>query len=304
MTRSLRAPRSQLAPHARRVHARPARRRPDPVPDHRRSAGHAVGPGPDAARRQPERATTTGCAARSPGCSASSTRSSWAGRRGATSVAEIRADLDRIRAWSGLDPVAGDGITITIRGPIGAPDVEDVINELRNAGAEAIAIDDVRVVTGTVDRRVAGVDLASTTRRLRDPFTIRAIGGDGVADRVADPGRRHRRPARGDESGRRPRHPADGADDAAGHDARPRAEPRPPAALSVRLSDTLGRMTGASPDRAAPRRRRPAAARPSVRRRRVARRPARRRHRAALPAVRPARPDRAADRSSGGWPGS
>ena len=97
------------------------------------------------------------------------------GTRGATSVADIRSDLDRIRAWSGLDPVAGDGVTITIRGPIGAPDVEDMVNELHNAGAEAIAIDDVRVVTGTV---IGGVpaSISVDDTQLGDPFTIRAIG--------------------------------------------------------------------------------------------------------------------------------
>ena len=97
------------------------------------------------------------------------------GTNRATSVAAIRADLDRIRAWAGLDPVAGDGITITVRGPIGAPDVEDVVNELRNAGAEAVAIDDVRVVTGTVVGGGPGAVSVDDTP-LGDPFTIRAIG--------------------------------------------------------------------------------------------------------------------------------
>lgn len=97
------------------------------------------------------------------------------GTRRATSVADIRADLNRIRAWSGLDPVGGDGVTLTIRGPIGAPDVEDVVNELHNAGAEAIAIDDVRVVTGTVIGGVPG-SLSVDDTALGDPFTIRAIG--------------------------------------------------------------------------------------------------------------------------------
>lgn len=98
------------------------------------------------------------------------------GTRGATSVAAVRTDLERIRAWAGLDPVAGDGITVTIRGPIAAPDVEDVINELKNAGAEAIAIEDVRVVTGTVvggERGSVSVD----DTPLGDPFTMRVIGG-------------------------------------------------------------------------------------------------------------------------------
>ena len=97
------------------------------------------------------------------------------GSRGTASIAEIRSDLERIRVWAGLDPVAGDGILITVRGPIGAPDLEDVINELRNAGAEAIAIDDVRVVTGTVIGGTPGA-LSVDDTPLADPFTIRAIG--------------------------------------------------------------------------------------------------------------------------------
>ena len=97
------------------------------------------------------------------------------GTRGASSITDIRADLNRIRAWAGLDAVAGDGITITIRGPIGAAQVEDVVNELHNAGAEAIAIDDVRVVTGTVIGGLPG-SISVDDTPLVDPFTIRAIG--------------------------------------------------------------------------------------------------------------------------------
>lgn len=97
------------------------------------------------------------------------------GTRGTASLAEIRSDLERIRVWAGLDAVAGDGILITVRGPIGAPDLEDVINELRNAGAEAIAVDDVRVVTGTVIGGTPGA-LSVDDTPLADPFTIRAIG--------------------------------------------------------------------------------------------------------------------------------
>jgi uncharacterized protein YlxW (UPF0749 family) len=94
---------------------------------------------------------------------------------GATSVNQIQADLSRIRAWSGLDPVGGQGITITIAGPISGPSLEDVINELRNAGAEAIAIENVRVVPGTVLGGAAGRVSVNTTT-LADPFTILAIG--------------------------------------------------------------------------------------------------------------------------------
>ena len=97
------------------------------------------------------------------------------GSRGTSSVNEIRADLERIRAWAGLDRIGGDGIAITISGPIGPRAIEDLVNELRNAGAEAVAIEDVRVVPGTVIGGVLG-SISVDDTALGDPVVIRAIG--------------------------------------------------------------------------------------------------------------------------------
>lgn len=96
------------------------------------------------------------------------------GSRGASSISELRATLTRIRAWAGLDPVGGDGVTIIVRGPLGGPAVEDLLNDLCNAGAEAIAIEDIRVVPGTVIGGQTSVSVDDTA--LSDPFSIRAIG--------------------------------------------------------------------------------------------------------------------------------
>jgi uncharacterized protein YlxW (UPF0749 family) len=94
---------------------------------------------------------------------------------GATSLGQIESDLARIRAWSGLDPVSGRGIELTVSGEIDAGSVDELINELRNAGAEAIAVEDTRVVARTTVSGVPGaLDLDGFL--LRDPFTIRAIG--------------------------------------------------------------------------------------------------------------------------------
>jgi uncharacterized protein YlxW (UPF0749 family) len=94
---------------------------------------------------------------------------------GATSVGQIESELGRIRAWTGLDPIAGRGVQITINGEIDAGGVDDLLNELRNAGAEAIAIDDIRVIARTSIGGVPG-SLDVDGLLLRDPFTIRAIG--------------------------------------------------------------------------------------------------------------------------------
>jgi uncharacterized protein YlxW (UPF0749 family) len=94
---------------------------------------------------------------------------------GATSVDQITSELARIRAWAGLDAVSGRGVTITVRGRIEAGAVEDLLNELHNAGAEAIAIGDIRVVSRTTVSGQAG-SLDADGFVLGDPFTIRAIG--------------------------------------------------------------------------------------------------------------------------------
>ena len=99
--------------------------------------------------------------------------------RGETTVGELTADLARIRAWAGLTPVKGQGIAITVSGPIGGDGIEEVLNELRNAGAEAIAVDGVRVVAGVVVAGAPGA-LSLENAPLGDAFEIRAIGSPQI----------------------------------------------------------------------------------------------------------------------------
>lgn len=99
--------------------------------------------------------------------------------RGETTVGELASDLARIRAWAGLTDVTGQGIAITVSGPIGGDGIEELLNELRNAGAEAIAVDGVRVVAGTVVAGAPGA-LSVENEALGDAFEIRAIGSPQI----------------------------------------------------------------------------------------------------------------------------
>jgi uncharacterized protein YlxW (UPF0749 family) len=96
-------------------------------------------------------------------------------QRGDASVDELRADLRRVRLYAGIDPATGPGIVITIRGPIDGSGVEDLVNELRNAGAEAMAVETVRLVPGIVTVGPAGAVTVGTVP-LADPFELSAIG--------------------------------------------------------------------------------------------------------------------------------
>jgi uncharacterized protein YlxW (UPF0749 family) len=94
---------------------------------------------------------------------------------GATSVGQLDADLGRVRAWAGLDPVRGRGVELTVSGEIEADAVDDLLNELRNAGAEAIALEEIRVIARTTVSGVPGsLDVDGLV--LPDPFRVRAIG--------------------------------------------------------------------------------------------------------------------------------
>lgn len=96
--------------------------------------------------------------------------------RGVVSLGQIRAELLAIRAYAGLEAVVGPGVTVTVNGPIDGPTLEDLINELRGAGAEAIAVDGVRVVAGSAVTGGPGVTEIDGIR-LDDPFEVSAIGG-------------------------------------------------------------------------------------------------------------------------------
>jgi uncharacterized protein YlxW (UPF0749 family) len=108
--------------------------------------------------------------------------------RGDMSIDELRADLRRLRLYAGIDPATGPGVSIVVRGPIDGRGIEDLVNELRHAGAEAMAIDAVRLVPGVV---AAGAPGAVTLggQQLEDPFTLNAIGApDKLTGSLTRPG--------------------------------------------------------------------------------------------------------------------
>ncbi|GAA4405437.1 DUF881 domain-containing protein [Fodinibacter luteus] len=86
--------------------------------------------------------------------------------------------LDALGILAGTAPATGPGIVLTIGGldgRVGAPIVLDTIQELRDAGAEAIQIGDVRVVADTWISESDG-ELTVSGTKVAAPYVIRAIG--------------------------------------------------------------------------------------------------------------------------------
>lgn len=108
--------------------------------------------------------------------------------QGQSDLAISEEDLQRISAFGGLIGVEGQGIELAIEGSFDPTAVNDLIYELRNAGAEAIAVDGVRItaqsvaVLGSRAIEIDGVEIGPS-------FTIRAIGSpDGLRSAIERPG--------------------------------------------------------------------------------------------------------------------
>ncbi len=110
-----------------------------------------------------------------------------AGPQGQSAIDVSREDLRRITAFGGLAAVEGQGIVVTVDGLLDAIALNDLINELRNAGAEAIAVDGVRITARSVavQRVTLQIDGVNIGRR----FVLRAIGSpDGLMAAIQRPG--------------------------------------------------------------------------------------------------------------------
>ncbi|HET7676772.1 MAG TPA: DUF881 domain-containing protein [Candidatus Limnocylindrales bacterium] len=98
-----------------------------------------------------------------------------ASRRGESNAGDLRLELRRLRLWAGVEPVRGRGVRVRFDGPITADAVNDVIDELRSAGAEALALEEVRIVPGSVvGGNPGGLSVEDTP--LPERFVLAAIG--------------------------------------------------------------------------------------------------------------------------------
>jgi len=96
---------------------------------------------------------------------------------------ELTAEANRLRAIEGLVPVHGPGIVMVVEASgLQALDLQDALNNLAVAGAEAITINDHRVGMGVAIVQVSG-GVTVDGEQIMPPWTISAIGD---ANRLAE----------------------------------------------------------------------------------------------------------------------
>lgn len=84
-------------------------------------------------------------------------------------------ELNRLRIVNGLVEVTGPGVEVHIEGPLSPLEMQDLVNELRNVGAEAIALNGERLVASSVIAS-SGETLVVNGQSLTPPYLFRAIG--------------------------------------------------------------------------------------------------------------------------------
>jgi uncharacterized protein YlxW (UPF0749 family) len=112
-------------------------------------------------------------------------------QRDQAAVDALQAQLRALRVLAGTVPVTGPGITMQVADPehlVGYEALVDAVQELRDAGAEAIAVDGLRV--GVASAFVmSGRTVTLDGQPLEAPYTIEAIGSpDTLEAGVSIPG--------------------------------------------------------------------------------------------------------------------
>jgi uncharacterized protein YlxW (UPF0749 family) len=109
-------------------------------------------------------------------------------RSGTSGAADqvLTDEANRLRAIDGLVPVHGPGVVIVIDATgLSALDLQDAINNLASGGAEAMAVNDHRVVAGVaIEQTSAGVAIGGDV--VTPPWTIATIGDSTRLTEVAD----------------------------------------------------------------------------------------------------------------------
>ena len=99
---------------------------------------------------------------------------------GKGTLTEAERQLEQLDVFAARTGVSGQGITVKVDGAFDEKALNDLVNELRNAGAEAIAVNGVRVGPrswfGITPDRALTVDAAP----IRGPWTVSAVGAPDV----------------------------------------------------------------------------------------------------------------------------
>ncbi|HMA36533.1 MAG TPA: DUF881 domain-containing protein [Chloroflexia bacterium] len=96
---------------------------------------------------------------------------------GSSSLLALIKDLQQLRMINGEVEVTGPGVEVRVTGGENVVQmIQDLVNELRNAGAEAVAVNGVRLVSRSVIEEDADHHLTVDKQPITSPYRLDAIG--------------------------------------------------------------------------------------------------------------------------------
>jgi len=99
---------------------------------------------------------------------------------GKGTLAEAQRQIEQLDVFAARTAVSGQGISVRVDGAFDDKALNDLINELRNAGAEAIAVNGVRVGPRSWFGITADRSLTVDANAIRGPWTVSAVGAPEV----------------------------------------------------------------------------------------------------------------------------
>jgi uncharacterized protein YlxW (UPF0749 family) len=90
-------------------------------------------------------------------------------------VQSLVDEANQLRIANGLVEVSGPGVEVVVSGPITVLDLQDLTNELRNGGAEALAVTGRRIVAWSAIN-TDGVYVTVDGQPVLPPYRLEAIG--------------------------------------------------------------------------------------------------------------------------------
>lgn len=98
------------------------------------------------------------------------------GMKSALANRALEESMDRLRILSGEEPVAGEGIEITFPRSVKEFWLIDLIAQLVSSGAEAVALNDIRLTEQTAGFRDLGTGLLMRKYFFKPPIRLSVIG--------------------------------------------------------------------------------------------------------------------------------
>jgi uncharacterized protein YlxW (UPF0749 family) len=95
---------------------------------------------------------------------------------GKSNLESMERDLQNLRIANGEVEVKGPGVTVLVDGDMTVFELQDLVNELRNASAEAIAVNGARVVARSAIEADQDGNVTVDRQPLARPYRLEAIG--------------------------------------------------------------------------------------------------------------------------------